>query len=241
MQTTRRATIASSTAQHLIRLTTTLQQVGIKPPKSITDGNNSANQRLTKIRDYRANAEPSALIREVEAKIADGTAELTDIFSAANARSIVSGGPSSPISNMFENAERIISKDLHATYARHGDAWVNETLRPQVDKLITKILKHTPKLLTADPRRNPRELDVMLYIPEVIEAWGQLHTIYQVFHDLRAYGIIPSTYQRNDCYQFTGNPAARDGMPEQDITWFVWAAQNNHKPGIYTESEHKNH
>ena len=235
--TTRRHTVASSTAQHLARTSDALEAFGIKLPKSITEANDKARASLQRLTEYRAEANPQAFAREVEGKLAEGTATIAELMAAASAKATAVTDPSAAFGRMFSNAETLVSSTLHKAYAAHGDAWVTETLRSTVDKHVATILAAAPELIAVDPRLDPYQLETLTYIPAVVEAWSSLDGIYKAFHDLRSLSIVPSTFERNDCYQFDGRPGARDAMQPNSITWFVWAGRNGHKPGIYTEAE----
>lgn len=236
-----RQTISGATGQALARYAASLAAAGVTLPKDIQKATDDVWANLARLKELRAEANPAALIRAVEQKIADGTATVNDIMGAANARSIVAIDPNSPFASMFSNAERIISSTTHKAFATHGDKWITQTLRPIVDEYVTTILDAAPETLRVDARQDPHQLSFLHHIPAVADAWGSLSSIYSDVRQLRAQGVIPSTYQRADCYEYAGDPGERDGMQDGNITWFVWAARNGHAPGIYTEADNNHH
>lgn len=232
-----RHTIGSSTGQALARYAASLSAAGVKLPKDIQQATDDVWANLAKLKEIRAEANPAAHVREVENKLANGTATVSDIMGAANAGSLTTNDPNSHMARMFSNAETIISKQAHKVFASHGDKWITHTLRPLVNKHVATILEAAPETLRVDPREDPNQCSFLLHIPAVAEAWGSLSSIYQVTRELRSQNVMPSTYQRSDCYEFAGDPAERDAMQDTNITWFVWAARNGHTPGIYTEAD----
>jgi hypothetical protein len=238
---TRRQTVGSSTGQHLARIAAALEAAGATIPKDIQQATDATWTSLERVKELREESNPEAHMRAVEAKIADGTATVNDIMGAASARTLVTTDPISPFANMFTSAETLISRDTHKAFSAHGDKWITHTLRPLVNKNVATILDAAPETLRVEPDQEPNQLNFLNHIPAVAEAWGNLTTIYQNVRQLRGLGVLPSTYQRDDCYEYDGDPGKRDGMQDTNITWFVWAARNGHTPGIYTEAENKHH
>lgn len=238
---TRKQTVGSTTGEGLSNLADTLTAAGVAIPKSVQQAVQETRANLSRLQELRREAQPEAHLRAVEAKIADGTATVSDIMSAANARTMVTNDPTAAFAQMFNNAERIISKEAHEAFRAHGDKWITQTMRPVVNKHVATILDAAPETLRVDPDQDQKSLEFLHHIPAVAEAWGNLTTIYSMARGLRSLGITASTYQRDDCYEFDGDPAERDNMQDRNISWFVWAARKGHTPGIYTEADNNKH
>ena len=238
---TRRQTVGATTGQHLARIAATLEAAGATIPQQIQQATENTWASLEQLKELRAEANPQSYVRSIEEKMAEGKATVSDLMGAANARTAVDPNPGSPLATMFGNAETLISRRTHRVFREHGNKWITETLRPLVDGYVETILDAAPETLRVDPRQDSRQLDFLHHIPAVAQAWGSLTTIYGAVRRLRGLAVIPSTLQRDDCYEYQGDPAERDSMQDSNITWFVWAARKDLVPGIYTEADNEHY
>jgi len=227
----------SGIAHALANYVDTLEQYGLSIPANVRKAVDTSTGNLARMRGMRQSTDPASAAALISQKLAHGEGDALEVLTAASTRNLIDNNPSSPYQTIYANAERIVGVELRDVLAEHGDKWVTETMRPHVEKHAKTIIDAIPDTLVVEQNVGTKQMEFLLHFSEVANAWASLQGIYKTAREFRSVEIIPSTFQRDDVYEYAGSNEVRDYLTPGDITAFWWGYQHGLNPGLLTEKE----
>ncbi|MEI3866634.1 hypothetical protein V6S02_05995 [Microbacterium sp. CCNWLW134] len=249
--TTRSANIDGGNVRALTETADILNSHGIRVPDDVTEALTRHKQVIDHIASVIAETDADMAGVEAARALADGEGTAQQLLTAAAATSLTGRNPQTAYRKIIDRAKSLAAHDLRQVFATHGDQWVTKILRPRITKAVNVIVEATQYAPQYDAFREPNAADNWLSNPAVNEAWTTLRDLYRVARKLRQFKVIPSTFQRDDTYEWTGTAveyttqkagdtltaSVRDNIRDGNLTWFLMGIQYGLTPTLLTEKE----
>ncbi|MBG6239888.1 hypothetical protein IWX78_002878 [Mycetocola sp. CAN_C7] len=248
-KTTRPATRDAAAGQHLDRLLTALSEQGVKIPGDAVKAQDAWEAADANIRTIRQSADATTATNEIATKLANNKGTITEVLAAASVATLAS---TTALAGIYNSATIKASGIFAARLESIG--WVKH-FQPYVTTDIATILDAIPEGFSVEIDNGPASArtDKTAWLrlnPAVDEAWDRLTLVYKTTRHLRLYKIIPSTFQRDDHYEWKGEATGlirragegyeysiRDRMIDGDLDSFIWATQHGLTAGLWAEDE----